>query len=224
MCKRAICLLVRFDFGGKEMLDEKMLKQLRENKEEVLRLLTADELENEHVLEIAKAMDKAEESDRPYLIGNKVFGDTSKARKSVADYTIEFQYPKEMIEGKLPENHENYFEFGNWVKYSVTYKDIFVDAMKHWDLAENILKLQPLFELLDRKQEDETEFTIDEVLDVMTGEKKKVRFALYHIIGDLLDLSNDEKRAMRTTSVVNAFTILTNTNPEIFNESKAFFS
>lgn len=168
----------------------------------------------EEIMEIKKALEKAEESDTPFLVTSEddvaVAGDTNKTEKHKYDYTMTFVLPKK-VDGEV-----------KFIMHEATYKDIYVTPRQNPRIVAIITKLMPFFR---KVFPDGTvgDYTNEEAIQLISEWDDDVIDIMYKLVGSVLGVDKSLWDNMRLSSVLAAFVQIVENVPEVVNEADVSF-
>lgn len=146
----------------------------------------------EDIQKIDDSIDTAREQDKPFAVYSggddiSVVGDANKTELEKMDVKVVFRYDKEEFHALFESMPEGAKETTNFVIFSHTFKDVFVNPRQDTLLAEGIVKLVPYFQEYERISQE-----VDEKYEKV--EKEFNAKFISHSDGTITTTLKDEKR------------------------------
>ena len=167
---------------------------------------------------IIDALDKAEESLRPFMIVSgdnlAVAGDANDTE--VKKYTYEIKFTKPVLD-----------ESGNITgKESEikTYKNVFITPRQQTRITKLLVLVLPYFRKVNEETGEISDYTPFEVVEIFTAMDEEIYDSMYDLVAALLKVPEEDKEYMEIGSVMMAFLKFINDFPEAANEAEVFFA
>lgn len=164
---------------------------------------------------ILAALDKAQESTRPFLVVSNenlaVAGDANDTKLNKYDYEIEFRKPV--------------YENGTLTGYedeTKEYKNVFVTPRQQSKIVKILAHILPYFRKVSEDGSIEN-YTDYELAEIFANFEEEVYDLMYELCAVVFGIPKEEKEYMKMSSViVSAIRFIGNT-PELANEAESFF-
>lgn len=172
----------------------------------------------EEILKIKDAMKQAEESETPFPILKDgelaVVGDVNDIGKKKHDYTIKFRFPETWgVKGE---------KVGDYTITEVEYKDKFINPKRDFDIARELMNIEPFFNHL-REDGSIEERTQEELAQVVFELNDEIVDSLYRIVATVLEIDDELACYMLPVSVFKAVADIISNNASAWNEADVFF-
>lgn len=220
LTKEQIEEIVKDTDKGKELLKQYMEEGLVQAHNEELSQEYMEEndlIPVDRLIDIKTKLDKAQEDETPFLAINEdklhVIGDPNRIQRKKFEYDLKFRFPKDIeCDGKI---------VGNYKIVTRHYKNVTINPQNDLRIVEAIIQIEPFFR--DAKEGQVTDYTPEDLRNVVTSMSQEVITGMYNIVAGMLDIKPELTKYMIPFSMIEVFEQLIVDFPEVFNEADAFF-
>lgn len=187
-------------------------------------------IDKEQYYEIKDALDKAQDSDSPFLVVDdngselSVVGDANKTEKIVKYYDVIFRLPT-FLDFDIENDNTKIIEektSGLFSYKKIRFTNVFIAPRHDLDIVEAIAKIMPFFNKLEETGEISS-LSDKECLTIIANMNNELLEPMYKTIGLFLGINEDASSFIIKKSLVQTFSELIHDFPAIFNEADIFF-